>query len=212
MTLVCLLFSIPGNSHPMTLLLNSALFKHTICHVVSLYGPEFGMCNPEAVVAFEDQYGELLVSMTGCRDHLTDALSQILKKNRDVSEMVSLAAIKVDQKNEEHCRLLHESWAALDDRPVPESFDVTKSVGKGDDNLSSWGDLGFQTPLTDFRMTGVLGLQSLHFVVTRYKKRSRETLQVSRSLQAWFPFALTSINVTAFPSNSGGKLSKKQLP
>ncbi|CDR96210.1 ENGULFMENT AND CELL MOTILITY 2, putative [Babesia bigemina] len=196
------------------ILLNYGFLDHLWALISAPSGLECSICNPEAIIAFEGQYGELLASLSidslvdtlavqleigvKYRKYLEDALLQIFKKNRDVRRLDFLAGIKVDQSNAEHCLLLHESWAALDDRPMPESFGVTKSIGKEDDNLSSWGDLGFQAPLTDFRMTGVLGLQSLHFVATRHKKRAREILHLSRSLQAWFPFALTSINVTAW--------------
>lgn len=133
-----------------------------------------------------------------CRALCMDALSHIRRKAFHIQQIERIAKIPVNEDNQEAFPLFYEVWAALDDREVPESFEVTKSIGKGEVDYPSWGDLGFQTPLTDFRMTGLLGLKCLHHVSTEFKARARQVLAATSNTDTWLPCAITSVNVTAW--------------
>nr|BAN65398.1 hypothetical protein [Babesia bovis] len=132
------------------------------------------------------------------RSSLVDVIKQMNRKNLAVKEIYNVANIPVSEDDPVHCKLLYDIWQALDDRSIPESFQVTKSINKDDENISSWGDLGFQTPLSDFRMTGLLGLKCLHYLAVEHQAMARDALKLSLKLEAWFPFAITSINVTSW--------------
>lgn len=132
------------------------------------------------------------------RHLILDAVTQMRRKSCDIRQLNGIASIKVEESNEFHCKLMDDLWEALDDREVPASFLVTKSIGKENVELSSWGDLGFQTPFTDFRMTGLLGLTTMHYVATNYREQARKALALSNTMDAWFPYAITSINVTSW--------------
>nr|CEL67015.1 TPA: hypothetical protein BN1204_028200 [Neospora caninum Liverpool] len=63
---------------------------------------------------------------------------------------------------------------------------------------SSWGELGFQHPLHDFRGAGCLGADCLLFLGQRFPAVAQRLLQESRDEQFWMPFAATSINVVGW--------------
>ncbi|ORM42068.1 ELMO domain-containing protein B [Babesia sp. Xinjiang] len=152
----------------------------------------------ESIDDITDELLEQLQIQRQYRNKLVDVSIQMRQKYFKIKQIDEVSHTKVDENNPEHCKLLYDLWGALDDRDLPVSFAVTKSIGKEDETASSWGDLGFQTPLTDFRMTGLLGLRSLHYLVVNHKKQSRASLQISQNMEAWFPFAITSINVTSW--------------
>eukprot|EP00920_Eleutheroschizon_duboscqi_P029863 GHVT01072514.1.p1 GENE.GHVT01072514.1~~GHVT01072514.1.p1 ORF type:complete len:438 (+),score=96.91 GHVT01072514.1:300-1613(+) len=64
--------------------------------------------------------------------------------------------------------------------------------------FKTWGDLGFQTPLKDFRGVGILGVDCLLHFATKHKRRAVEVLEESRNPSHWFPFATTGINVVSW--------------
>ncbi|RKP03251.1 hypothetical protein CXG81DRAFT_9827, partial [Caulochytrium protostelioides] len=63
-----------------------------------------------------------------------------------------------------------------------------------------WRAIGFQghDPATDFRGMGLLGLDQLHYLAQTYPVHAHAVLRISQHETAWFPFAITGINVTAF--------------
>ncbi|GIX61930.1 engulfment and cell motility 2, putative [Babesia caballi] len=149
----------------------------------------------------EDLVNELMKYMqieARYRNRLVNAAIQIRHKCTHLKHLSHLARTEVDESNPEHRKLLYDIWEGLDERTPPASFNITKTTCKDDAASSSWGDLGFQTPMTDFRMTGLLGLKSLHYVAVKHRKRSQYALKISQQRDAWFPFAITSINVTAW--------------
>ncbi|GFE52626.1 ELMO CED-12 family protein, putative [Babesia ovis] len=211
-------------SYPQVILLDYGAYDYIRALVSGVSKTVDKSWNPQTLVDFEnvcnDSIGEAqmldLLKTKGNLDEITDQLMQQLniecqyrnnvadvvmqmrRKYLGITEMEHVAKMSVDEDNSEHCKLFYEIWEALDDRSAPESFAVTKSINKDDESISSWGDLGFQTPMTDFRMTGLLGLKSLHYLVVNHKQRSRKALKISQDLKAWFPFAITSVNVTSW--------------
>jgi len=96
-----------------------------------------------------------------------------------------------DHKNMQHEGLLESLWSA--------SFPGERYPGgTGPD----WGNLGFQgqDPASDFRGMGMLGLLQLVFFATHpiNGQSFKHLLRLSVAEPAYFPFAATSINMTAF--------------
>lgn len=62
-----------------------------------------------------------------------------------------------------------------------------------------WQELGFQgtSPTTDFRSLNTLALDSLLYFAKEFP-RSPEILEEAVEGEAWYPFALASIHITAF--------------
>jgi len=99
------------------------------------------------------------------------------------------APIKYDKKNSEHEAKLQKLWSTL----------------KPDEALSErltkkWIDIGFQgaDPSTDFRGSGILGLDQLLTVTTEepYKTTGLEMYQDSTNEAHWYFFSVTGINIT----------------
>ncbi|EKX73569.1 conserved hypothetical protein [Theileria equi strain WA] len=127
-----------------------------------------------------------------------DAVLQISKHLYHLAVFDKTISVQVDEETEAHRKLLDELWTSLETRPLPESYSVSHSVDATDKTTSSWGVLGFQMPLTDFRRTGLLGLQCLNYMATNFPEKSKEALEASNDAKLWFPFAVTSINVTSW--------------
>ncbi|PAA55028.1 hypothetical protein BOX15_Mlig027399g1 [Macrostomum lignano] len=60
-----------------------------------------------------------------------------------------------------------------------------------------WGDIGFQgdDPQTDFRGMGMLGLEQLLFLASRYPSQAAAVLSQSQHPVSGFPFAVAGINI-----------------
>merc|ERR1711939_816863 len=61
----------------------------------------------------------------------------------------------------------------------------------------AWGRLGFQgkDPATDFRGTGALGLETLHYLSVRHTNSAQAILEHDEN--GCFPLALAAISITA---------------
>lgn len=61
-----------------------------------------------------------------------------------------------------------------------------------------WTEIGFQgkDPSTDFRGMGVLGLQQLLFLASKYNEMSKSMLSGSSHPTKGYPFAITGITLT----------------
>lgn len=104
-------------------------------------------------------------------------------------ELNSRSATKYDPVNVNHEKKLMELWNLL--RP---------NIQLQSRRSKQWIQIGFQgdDPTTDFRGMGILGLDDLVYFCKYYKDLALETLAISNHTTAWFPFAITGINITAF--------------
>ncbi|UKJ90786.2 hypothetical protein MACJ_001721 [Theileria orientalis] len=150
------------------------------------------------------------------RHLVLDAVVQICKFHSDLNLYEEKCNIPVSENILQHQKLFLSAWSSLTDKRPPESLRTCKH-----DDEDSWGYLGFQMPLSDFRRTGLLGLLSFEHMAVNYQELSRKTLATSRSLsntsstgstedlgptgsprpaesETWLPFALVSINVTSW--------------
>uniref|UniRef100_A0A3B0MMW9 ELMO/CED-12 family, putative n=1 Tax=Theileria annulata TaxID=5874 RepID=A0A3B0MMW9_THEAN len=125
------------------------------------------------------------------RHLVLDSVVQMCKFYSDLKKFDETCLVEISEKN--HGKHFEKIWKVLENRKPPKSLHVSKS-----DDANSWGCLGFQMPLTDFRKTGLLGLLSLAYMVETYPESSKKALELSRREQNWFPFTLTSINVTSW--------------
>eukprot|EP00375_Theileria_parva_P002734 XP_765415.1 hypothetical protein [Theileria parva strain Muguga] len=125
------------------------------------------------------------------RHLVLDSVVQMCKFYSDLKKFDETCLVEISEKT--HAKHFERIWKVLENRKLPKSLHVCKS-----DDFNSWGCLGFQMPLTDFRKTGFLGLLSLEWMVETYPETSRKALELSRNEQNWFPFTLTSINVTSW--------------
>ncbi|KEP66472.1 UNVERIFIED_CONTAM: hypothetical protein HHA_258180 [Hammondia hammondi] len=95
-----------------------------------------------------------------------------------------------------------EDWKRVSSMPSTdkvESSRLTNSVEASfEGQESSWGELGFQHPLHDFRGSGCLGADCLLFLGQRFPEVAQRLLQDSHDEQFWMPFAATSINVVGW--------------
>jgi len=119
----------------------------------------------------------------------------------------SRAATKYDSTNPGHERLLKSLWESLTD---------TELESRISDN---WKIIGFQgkDPSTDFRATGMLGLENLLYFAENHPRVAKETLtqswggkyinekemsmppfQPGPENAAWYPWATVSISMTQF--------------
>lgn len=91
----------------------------------------------------------------------------------------------------EHVDLLESLWHFLKPGVVRSNHRHSKE----------WGELGFQgtDPATDFRGMGLLGLEQLVYFAKHYPTQAIHLLDLSNDPNiAYFPFAATAINITAF--------------
>ncbi|PFH33221.1 hypothetical protein BESB_084200 [Besnoitia besnoiti] len=113
----------------------------------------------------------------------------------------------------ELCRVPRDPQAAADDagrrsgarggHQAPEAAESSPLCADGrggslERQESSWGELGFQHPLHDFRGAGCLGADCLLVLGRRFPEVARRLLEESREEQFWMPFAATSINVVGW--------------
>ncbi|UKK01593.2 hypothetical protein MACK_002411 [Theileria orientalis] len=150
------------------------------------------------------------------RHLVLDAVVQMCKFYSDLKLYEEKCNIPVSENILQHQKLFLSAWSSLTDKRTPESLRACKH-----DDEDSWGYLGFQMPLSDFRRTGLLGLLSLEHMAANYPELSRKALATSISLssasstcskedlgsggsprpaesETWLPFALVSINVTSW--------------
>ncbi|KFH13320.1 ELMO/CED-12 family protein [Toxoplasma gondii MAS] len=95
-----------------------------------------------------------------------------------------------------------KDWKSVSSMPSTdkvESSRLSSSVEASfEGQESSWGELGFQHPLHDFRGAGCLGADCLLFLGQRFPEVAQRLLQDSHDEQFWMPFAATSINVVGW--------------
>jgi len=92
-----------------------------------------------------------------------------------------------------HVDLLRPIWHAISDDPFPENL-----------TSDTWKQAGFQrdTPLTDLRRVGILGVHTLQYMVTTYPNSFRELCRAAApvpagaSLGGYYPLAAVAINLT----------------
>lgn len=121
--------------------------------------------------------------------NLKICLKQIRMMSIIYSELDKIKSTVFSYDNPEHVNSLDSLWNCL--KP-----NIQRSEAKFS---SEWGDLGFQgkDPSTDFRGMGFLGLDQLVYFSKTHKSQARKVLEISQT-QAYFPFAATGINITAF--------------
>lgn len=95
--------------------------------------------------------------------------------------------VAVNFKDPDHLKLIQETWSNL--YPSAQVPSIPSE---------QWSRLGFQgtDPSTDFRAMGLHGLRQLHDYSSR--PDGTEVLQHSLEESKWFPFAVVSINISAF--------------
>jgi hypothetical protein len=110
--------------------------------------------------------------------------------NLAFERMTELRQTSFSYENPLHVSLLEKLWNVY----MP---DTPRSLNRLSDE---WGELGFQgkDPATDFRGMGILSLLQLIYFAEHYPTQARGLLTFSNdSTSAYFPFAATSINMTA---------------
>ncbi|BAM40653.1 uncharacterized protein TOT_020000907 [Theileria orientalis strain Shintoku] len=127
------------------------------------------------------------------RHLVLDAVAQMCKFYSDLKLYEEKCNIPLSENILQHQKLFLSTWSSLTEKRPPESLRACRH-----DDEDTWGYLGFQTPLSDFRRTGLLGLMSLEHMVASYPELSRRTLATSSESETWLPFALVSINVTSW--------------
>lgn len=117
--------------------------------------------------------------------NMAQCLQSLLVVNSAYTQLSHLRDTVFSHQNAGHTRMLQEIYQSL----LPEETNI------------DWGNIGFQgkDPASDFRGMGLLGLVQLHYFSTQCTLQARDVLNMSNdSSRAYFPFAATSINVTAF--------------
>lgn len=124
---------------------------------------------------------------TSCSASLTSTASSPLPSGE------SHAPSSLSQCPEKH----HQRGRAKEESSDMREVDSTASPGTTDmpqllTQSSSWGELGFQHPLRDFRGAGCLAADCLLFLGGRFPSHARRLLQQSHEETFWMPFAVTS--------------------
>lgn len=119
------------------------------------------------------------------------ALTALRRTNVALTSALDQSRLAFEER--EHEPLLRELWTSLAD-VFPSSPPYTR---RG----THWARLGFQglDPVTDLRGAGVLGLCDLVYFATKHRATARAILiDFGDVIRGGFPFALVSINLTAF--------------
>ncbi|KAF8820903.1 hypothetical protein IE077_002678 [Cardiosporidium cionae] len=145
------------------------------------------------------KYGVLLIQI----------VEEVRQKERAISIIEKCASISPLLDEEEDKNKLMEIWKLLTDRPHPPSFAHSSSFPDPMKQETSWADIGFQNPQSDFRGVGRLGLLNLFYFAKTHRLRAREVLEESLQPAMWFPFAATGLNITMWLLEflKAGKLS-----
>lgn len=114
-------------------------------------------------------------------------LVQINGYLRLLSEVESIRQIKYSSDNSEHEKKLMQLWVVLTNGQQLESR-----------TSSQWTQIGFQgnDPQTDFRGMGMLGLDQLVYLSTKYTSVARAMLSRSHNPKNGYSFAIVGINMT----------------
>ncbi|PHJ18863.1 elmo ced-12 family protein [Cystoisospora suis] len=153
-------------------------------------------CRQRSVTASPSQASTSTVSRatsarsTSCSASLTSTASSPLPSNESPE---SSFLSQCPEKHRQGARGNEEprDTPDVDSTASPESGDTPQLLTQS----SSWGELGFQHPLRDFRAAGCLAADCLLFLGGRFPSHARRLLQQSHEETFWMPFAVTSINV-----------------
>lgn len=123
--------------------------------------------------------------------NLTHCLQSLRLVNAVHGKLMEHKNVTFTYDNPDHIRLLERLWVNL--KPDNRRSKDRKS--------KEWGALGFQgvDPATDFRGMGLLGLKQMVYFSELYPEQAIYLLDLSNHPEsAYFPFAATAINMTAF--------------
>lgn len=122
--------------------------------------------------------------------NVTHCLQSLRMVNEIFQRLTASKNMAFNYDNVEHVELLESLWMHL--KP-----NLLRSKQR---HSKEWGELGFQglDPATDFRGMGLLGLEQLVYFSKQYPNEAIYLLDLSNdATMAYFPFAATSINITA---------------
>eukprot|EP00347_Sterkiella_histriomuscorum_P009124 403342427 len=133
----------------------------------------------------ESNYRNLTHNQKNKLSHMIAALSQYesIKVN-----LLRKTKVQFDKTNQEHEGMLEELW------------NILKPDKKRTERITAdWIDIGFQgkDPVTDFRGTGLLGLQHLMDLCRQKQSEALRMYEDSTHPDHWYFFAVTGINITS---------------